>query len=204
MIKILLQGYLLGLAYVAPIGMQNSYIINTASRSSGKRVFKIALIASIMDVFLAMACFYGVGLLLERVEFLKTAMLGIGSAAILFIGVKLMLEKGVSIDEGRPPQSIRKLAWMLFAVTWLNPQAILDGTLLLGGFKAFLLPSESPFFMIGVATASVSWFFGLTYGTYYLRRFFTPRVFKMVNIACGLMLVFFGVRLGALFIHAIN
>jgi L-lysine exporter family protein LysE/ArgO len=203
MTKILLQGYLLGLAYVAPLGMQNSYIINTASRTSRKRIFRIAIIASIMDVLLAMACFYGVGLMLERVEFLKVAMLGIGSAAVLFIGLKLMLEKGVSIDEGRPPQSIGKLAWMLFAVTWLNPQAILDGTLLLGGFKAFLLPVESPFFMIGVATASISWFFGLTYGTYYLRRFFTPRVFKMVNIACGSMLVFFGVRLGMEFINVV-
>lgn len=34
MFKYLLQGLLFGLAYVAPIGTQNLYIINTAARES--------------------------------------------------------------------------------------------------------------------------------------------------------------------------
>jgi L-lysine exporter family protein LysE/ArgO len=204
MTKILLQGYLLGLAYLAPIGMQNSYIINTASRSSKKRIFQIASIASVMDVILAVVSFYGIGLLLERFEFLKTAMLGVGGAIIIFMGFKLMLQNKVTLEENDSELSVGKLTGMLFAVTWLNPQAIIDGTFLLGGYKAFLSPAETPIFIAGVAIASTSWFFGLTYGTYYMKRFFTPKVFRMINIACGVMLVFFGARLGFEFINVIN
>lgn len=32
MLEFLLQGFLLGLAYLAPIGMQNMYVINSAMR----------------------------------------------------------------------------------------------------------------------------------------------------------------------------
>ncbi|MBK5252366.1 MAG: LysE family transporter [Peptostreptococcaceae bacterium] len=204
MTKILLQGYLLGLAYLLPIGMQNMYVINTASKSTGRRVFQIALIASILDVLLAMACFYGIGLILERFEFFKTAMLGIGSVVVLLIGLKLVVSKVTLVGESGEEYGIGKLAAMLFAVTWLNPQAVIDGTFLLGGFKALLSPAESPFFIAGVAIASVSWFFGLAYGVYHLKRFMTAKVLRLVNIACGSMLVFFGARLGMEFFNAIK
>lgn len=200
MIKIIFQGYMLGLAYLAPIGMQNMYVINTASKSTGRRVFQIALIASILDVLLAITCFYGIGLILERFEFFKTAMLGIGSVVVLLIGLKLVFSKVTLLGESEEEYGIGKLAAMLFAVTWLNPQAVIDGTFLLGGFKALLSPAESPFFIAGVAIASVSWFFGLSYGVYGLKRFMTAKVLRMVNIACGAMLLFFGLRLGLEFL----
>jgi hypothetical protein len=36
-LEFLLQGFLLGLAYLAPIGMQNMYVINSAMRMSRPR-----------------------------------------------------------------------------------------------------------------------------------------------------------------------
>ncbi len=204
MTKIIFQGYLLGLAYLVPIGMQNSYVINTASKSSGRRIFQIALIASILDVLLAMACFYGIGFVLERVEIFKTVILGIGSIAVFLIGLKLIFSKVSSLEESGEEYGIGKLAAMLFAVTWLNPQALIDGTFLLGGFKALLSPAESSFFIAGVAIASVSWFFGLSYGVYYLKRFMTAKVLRMINVLCGSMLVFFGIRLGIEFLNILK
>jgi len=204
MTKIIFQGYMLGLAYLVPIGMQNSYVINTASRSSGRRIFQIAIIASILDVLLAMACFYGIGLVLESFAYFKTAVMGIGSAVIMLMGLKLIFTKVSSLQEDGEEYGIGKLAAMLFAVTWLNPQAVIDGTFLLGGFKALLSPSESAFFITGVAIASVSWFFGLSYGVYYLKRFMTEKVLRTINVLCGAMLVFFGLRLGMEFLSAIK
>lgn len=44
MIKYLLQGLLFGFAYVAPIGTQNLYVINTAIRESKLEKYRVALI----------------------------------------------------------------------------------------------------------------------------------------------------------------
>lgn len=198
--NIFLQGYLVGLAYVAPIGMQNSYIIHSAARSSGKRVLEIALIASALDISLALACFFGVGLLLDRVEILNTAMLGIGAVAVILIGLRLVLSKTDFPELDKPEQSTGRLALALLAVTWFNPQALLDGTLLLGGFKSLLSVGEAPFFIMGVILASATWFFGLAFGVNRMKDFMTEGVLRMVNILCGGLLVFYGGRLAAEFL----
>lgn len=43
MIKYLLQGFLFGLAYVAPIGTQNLYVINTAMQKVRLKHIKLHL-----------------------------------------------------------------------------------------------------------------------------------------------------------------
>lgn len=67
----LLKGFMLGLAYVAPIGMQNIYVINTALSSSKIRAYLVALITIFFDITLALACFFGIGLIMEKFIALK-------------------------------------------------------------------------------------------------------------------------------------
>lgn len=43
-----------------------------------------------------------------------------------------------------------------FMVTWANPQAIIDGSLLIGGLRAAMTVSESGMFIMGVCTASAT------------------------------------------------
>lgn len=66
LLKFLLQGFMLGIAYVAPIGMQNLYVINTAISKSRLRAYQVALITTFFDISLALACFFGMGALMER------------------------------------------------------------------------------------------------------------------------------------------
>ena len=61
-----LQGLTIGLAYVAPIGMQNLFVINAALTQPRRRALLTALIVVFFDVTLALACFFGVGALMER------------------------------------------------------------------------------------------------------------------------------------------
>ena len=44
------QGLLMGLAYVAPIGMQNMFVINTALNSRRQRAVTVALIVAFFDI----------------------------------------------------------------------------------------------------------------------------------------------------------
>ena len=48
MIKYMIQGFLLGLAYVAPIGTQNIFVINTALSQSRRRVFFMSAIVAFL------------------------------------------------------------------------------------------------------------------------------------------------------------
>ena len=78
MIPIYLQGFSLGFAYVAPIGMQNLFVINSAMSQKLKRAMATALIVIFWDISLGLACFLGVGALMEALPWLKELILGAG------------------------------------------------------------------------------------------------------------------------------
>ncbi len=90
-ITYLLQGLLLGLAYLAPIGMQNMYVINTALRMGRLRTYQVAGITTAFDIALALSCFFGVGLLLDVFPPLKGIMLLAGCLIVTYFGVKMVL-----------------------------------------------------------------------------------------------------------------
>ena len=149
MYKYIIQGLLLGFAYVAPIGTQNIFVINTAIRKSRLRAYQVAFITIFFDISLALSCFLGVGALMERFKLLKILILLLGSVAVIYIGVGLVrqvpeVESGETVDVNK---SFIKIIWTCFAVTWLNPQALVDGSLLLGGMRASLPVDMSSYFI---------------------------------------------------------
>ncbi len=200
MVHYVAQGFMLGLAYLAPIGMQNSYVINTAAQSSKGRAFQVAIITAVFDIALALSCFYGVGLLLDTFEMLKMIVLGVGAIAVIAIGISLIQSVPKGIESQNVEKPLMEIMLMVFAVTWLNPQAIIDGSLLLGGFKAGLNPEGSPFFILGVSLASASWFLGLSMLVNAFRNKITAKALRIINIVCGVVIVFFGFKLGWTFV----
>ncbi len=201
MISYVLQGFMLGIAYVAPIGMQNTYVINTAAQSSRGRAFQVALITVLFDVALALSCFYGVGLLLDTFELLKMVVMGVGTLAVIAIGSTLVRSVPDGIESEGVDKPLAEIALMVFAVTWLNPQAIIDGSLLLGGFKASMTSQEAPFFILGASLASAVWFIGLSTVVNRFKDKFTVRALRIINVVCGITIVVFGVKLGWMFVQ---
>ena len=63
-----LQGITLGLAYMAPIGVQNLFVINAASSDPFARAIAVSMIVAIFDVALAVACFYSAGEIIRYSE----------------------------------------------------------------------------------------------------------------------------------------
>lgn len=200
MFSYIAQGFMLGIAYVAPIGMQNTYVINTAAQSSRSRALQVALITAAFDIALAFACFFGVGLLLDTFEVLKMFVLGAGSLAVLYIGFSLARSVPDDIETKNVDKPIMEIALMVFAVTWLNPQALIDGSLLLGGFKASLSDQASSLFILGVSMASASWFLGLTLLVNMFRDKMTVKVLRIINVLCGSTIILFGLKLGWTFL----
>jgi hypothetical protein len=78
-----------------------------------------------------------------------------------------------------PTSNLRTVVWTLLAFSLLNPHVYLDTVLLLGSIGA-RHPQEQRFsFIMGASTASILWFFGLSYGSSIL----TPLLKKESDLA---------------------
>lgn len=189
-----LQGLTMGLAYVAPIGLQNLFVINTALTREKGRVFLTALIVIFFDVTLALACFYGIGAVMERSPLLEKLVLLAGSLIVMYIGVGLMRAKD-SLKKTDVDMPLWRVASTACVVTWFNPQALIDGTMMLGAFKASLSPAGANSFVFGVAAASALWFFGLSAALSLFSAKFTDRTLRVINLVCGAVVFFYGAKL---------
>jgi len=184
--------------------MQNLYVINSGLRKSKRDTFKVVLAIILFDIALAMTCFYGVGGLLEKSYYLKQGVFLIGGIAITIIGVKLIKDKVENTKEIELDESIIKVIMASFLVTWANPQAVIDGSLLLGGYRALVPLEYINMFIIGVCLASFTWFSGLATVTIKFRKSINTKVIKKINIVCGIVIILYGARLGYSFIQNLN
>lgn len=192
---VFLQGLTMGIAYVAPIGLQNLFVINTALTQTRGRVYATALIVVFFDITLALACFFGIGLLIERWMPLRIGILLVGSLLVLWIGINLIRTRSTLDTSKSVNIPLLKVIWSACVVTWFNPQAIIDGTMMLGAFRATLDPSMSQFFILGVAVASTLWFLGISTLITFFSTKFTDKTLNWINIICGIIIVFYGIRL---------
>lgn len=195
MVEYFLQGLTMGLAYVAPIGLQNLFVINSALTYTRQRALLTALIVIFFDVALSLACFFGIGTIMQRYDWLKPVILLFGSLIVIYIGVGLLRAKAEALDEAVVPDSVAQTITTACVVTWFNPQAIIDGTMMLGAFRVTLPEAQSLTFIAGVVTASCLWFTGLTLLISVFRDRLDAVFLRRVNIVCGGVIVFYGVKL---------
>jgi L-lysine exporter family protein LysE/ArgO len=203
MLEFFVQGFLLGLAYLAPIGMQNMYVINSAMRMGRLRAYQVALITCFFDISLALACFFGVGAVLELYPALRGLVLLIGILAATYIGIRLILSRPELKDIAMNEPMLR-IAAMCFAVTWFNPNAIIDGTMLLGGIRASLPSEASGLFIAGVALASFFWFNGIVTLISVFKSRITSDLLRLINGVCGGIIVAYGLMLGYSFVELLG
>ncbi len=193
--NIYLQGLLLGLSYCAPIGMQNLFVIDTALTQRRRRLYPIIFIVVFFDVTLGLACFLGAGALMEALPWLQKIILGIGSLLVIYIGIGLVRSKA-SLDGGRDVNvPLWKAAATACVVTWFNPQALIDGTMMLGAARATLPAHTDAFFIGGFASASVLWFTFLGTAVSLLGSKINEKVLTVINKVCGAFIIFYGCKL---------
>lgn len=189
-----LQGLALGLAYVAPIGMQNLFVINSALTQTRLRVLVTALIVIFFDVTLALACFFGIGLVMQKYPPVQLGILLLGGLVVVYIGISL-LKSSVRQIGGAQQMPLGKTMWAACVVTWFNAQAVIDGTMLLGAFKASMTEAQSLHFLFGVLSASCLWFITLAMVVSLAGSLVTPRVLGVINKICGAVIAVYGLRL---------
>lgn len=189
----------MGLAYLAPIGMQNLFVINSALNDSRKRAFLTAIIVACFDISLSASCFYGIGSIMEKYDFVKLAILLIGSIVVIKIGISLLKSRAENVKRECSSMPIGKTITSACVVTWFNPQAIIDGTMMLGAFHVTLLSSQALPFMSGIISASFLWFTGLIFVISLFSKIFrgnnSSKVMTVVNRVCGTVIIIYGLNL---------
>ena len=179
-----LQGLLVGLATFAPIGMQNLFIINTALVQPLPRILLTITIIGLFDMTLSTAAFYGIGALLEAWPVFILIILIAGGLLVAYLGYKTFkttpsLKK---VDTNIP---IKNILLMALLVTWGNPQAVIDASMMLGAFRANI-PAESIY----------HFFFGFLAGTMYvLAKKIKISHLVWINRVCGTVLIIYGIKL---------
>ncbi|MEE0514071.1 MAG: LysE family transporter [Emergencia sp.] len=193
--EIYLQGLTMGLAYVAPIGLQNLFVINTALTQPKSRVYLTALIVIFFDVTLGMACFFGIGAVMQSSKLLEMVILLIGSIIVIWIGIGLLRAKDTMDTSTKVDIPILKVISTACVVTWFNPQALIDGSMMLGAFKATLPEGTDAFFVGGFASASVLWFLSVSTVISLFSAKFSDKTLRIINIICGAVIIFYGLKL---------
>lgn len=196
------RGMAVGLAYLAPIGLQNLFVIHSALTSSRARAMAIAAIVIVFDIALSVASFLGAGAVLEALPGIRKAVLLIGGHVLMLMGFKLLKSgfRGTgTATEQNEVQAVAPSLWRsavaAFTVTWINPQALIDAALLLGASRASLPAGSDWVFMGGVVSASCLWFTGLTLLVSFLGSRFGPRVLRGIDMVCGAALFLYGASL---------
>ncbi len=190
----LIQGLLLGFAYVAPIGAQNMFVINTSLTRPRHMVFATALIVLFFDITLAVACFFGIGALISTSQWLKLIVVGAGSIIVIWIGISLVRSHD-TMEQTNIDIPLTKVIATACVVTWFNPQAIIDGSMMLGAFRATLPGNAGILFIIGVSLASACWWLGLSTIVNLFRAKVTDKLLRGINIVCGIIIIFYGCKL---------
>ena len=126
-------------------------------------------------------------------RYLRT--LGIGSLIVIYIGVGLLRAKA-SLEGGKDVNiPIWKLFTTAFVVTWMNPQALIDGTMMLGAFRATLPAGGDLPFIFGFGSASILWFLTLSTVVSLLGSKFNEKILNIINKVCGAVIIFYGCKL---------
>ena len=191
----LLQGFTMGIASMAPIGAQNLFVMNSALTNALRRACLNALIVVFFDVTLAWGCFFGVGAIIETSRLLRMAVLLIGGIVVVRMGYALLkTEKAEAVLAGERT-SLKNTVCRACVVTWFNPQAVIDCSMIFGAFRASLGEADGLRFIIGVTCASFCWFVGLTSVMSLIGSRLNAGVLKALNKVCGTVMIFYGCRL---------
>ena len=193
---IYLRGILVGFAFVAPIGMQNIYMFNNALSNKMSKALLYNFLVWFCDALFSFAAFYGIGALISANEIVKIIVMIISGVLTSYIGFNIIRSaKQTAIGSDRKKQTLKQALMTALIVSWGNPQAMIDGTMMLGASRATLTFEQSILFITGVVTASFIWDHGITIGFNLLRDKLPKKFLLAINLISGIIVAVYGLYL---------
>ena len=128
-------------------------------------------------------------------KYLQLIILLVGSLIVIYIGIGLIRDTGEVDNSTDVNVPFTKVITSACVVTWFNPQAIIDGSMMLGAFRASLPQEATLKFILGVTGASATWFISITILISLFHNLFNQKVLRWINIICGIVITFYGLKL---------
>jgi len=188
----LLTGLTTGLTLIVAIGAQNAFVLRQGLLR--RHVGLVVAICSLSDLVLILAGVAGIGVLVERAEWLVEVVRWAGVAFLLWYAARSLrsalhpqgLEVGGAAAAGASRGAVAATA---IALTWLNPHVYLDTVLLLGSI-ASAQGEGRWWFGAGASLGSLVWFVGLGYGARLGHRVLArPSAWRVLDVLIGLTML---------------
>lgn len=196
MLMTIIKGMMIGFAFVAPIGMQNLYVFNNALTNSFRRSLVYVLFVWIADSLFSLAAFFGMGAIISSGTWLRLLVMLVGGLLVIWIGWGILRSAdGVQLNAHQNKLPVKQAFMTAFIVSWANPQALIDGSLLLGALRGTLAKDAVWPFIIGVIMATFIWFNTITILMNLLKERLPKKVLVWVNIISGLIVLIYGAYL---------
>jgi len=184
------QGFGIGGGLIVAIGAQNAYVLSQAVRRN--YLIIIPLICIICDAVLIAAGVSGVGTFVASSPRLTGVATWGGAAFLFWYGARALRSalRGDRLEADRAAAPTLKAAvGATLAVTLLNPHVYLDTVVLLGSVSGQYDQSGRFLFAAGAISASILWFFSLSFGGRMLAPLFKrPLAWRVLDaLVCTVM-----------------
>tara|TARA_R110002110_G_scaffold33533_1_gene114747 strand:- start:65129 stop:65737 length:609 start_codon:yes stop_codon:yes gene_type:complete len=195
----LFQGFFVGAGLIMAIGAQNAFVLKQGLK--GNHLLLTAITCCICDGVLIALGVLGIGLMVQDHANWLTGMRWLGAIFLTVYSIlsfiKVFKPEALATQQSEK-QNNSKIATLLalLGFTLLNPHTYIDTFVLLGGIGAQHCGLDKYLFIAGTLSASIMWFFGLTYGAARLTPLFqNPKAWQVLNAGIGFMMLFIAFKL---------
>jgi len=205
MLAMTTKGFVIGLGLIAPLGLQNTWVLNHGIRQHYH--FTAAAICAGCDILLINLGIYGNaflnsgdGTLAYIATLVSVIFLGCYAIYLLFrVGQKVL--RGVTAEAAASALNGSKGLWIVIAgtmvVSLLNPHVLVERIVILGAISSDIQTDNRIPFAIGAVIASFVWFFAISSGAARVGDVLSkPRVRLAFDLTVAVMLVGFAIYLG--------
>ncbi|WP_133127663.1 LysE/ArgO family amino acid transporter [Legionella nagasakiensis] len=191
------NGLILGLSLIMALGPQNIFLIRQGALR--RHAVLSAVICFFCDCILVTASVAGLQQLLELHPNFRLWMAWFGAAFLLYYGGRALQQAFRRRTEVMHSEHQLMSRWQIIILalgfSLLNPHAIIDSLILIGGGSS-QFPEHPHLFLMGVITSSLLWFTVLTFTAYYFAHSLTREVvWRRVEFFSGVLMLFLAIKL---------
>lgn len=191
------NGLLLGLSLIMALGPQNVFLIRQGARR--QHALLSASICFLCDIILVCASISGLNQVLANHPGLKIWISWAGVLFLLCYGAMTLKNciwtKPREQQETQAVKNRFKIIMLALGFSLLNPHAIIDSLIIIGGGSS-QFPGQEQIFLMGVLSASLLWFGSLTFTTHYFSSTLAREtVWRRIELFSGLLMVFIAMKL---------
>ena len=194
---IYLNGLMLGLSLIMALGPQNVFLIRQGAMRH--HAMLSAVTCFFCDMILITASVVGLQDMLVSHANLRVWMTWFGSVFLLYYGVCALKKAFAKPPREAEREQCRTNRWQIimlaFGFSLLNPHAIIDSLVLIGGGSG-QFPGHQQAFLLGVISSSLLWFVILTFSAYYFSTILArAHVWRRIEFGSGILMLFLSIKL---------